>query len=66
MNNPNYYQIYEDPLTKDKLEGVARIKEIIRQDIGTVEKHKLILAYVEFKDDPGNEYIRTVDCNDKI
>lgn len=58
----NKYKIFSDPITKKDLEGVAKVKEVIRQDIAG----SLILAYVEFDNELGEEYIRTVDKKDKI
>jgi hypothetical protein len=55
------FYIFEDPITKKRCEGIARIVEIERSD-----NQNTILAIVEFFPDfgMGDFYLRTLDIND--
>jgi CHASE3 domain sensor protein len=55
------FKIYQDPITKQDFEGIATVTEIIRSN----KPDNLFMAYVLFDNDLENEYIRTVDYNDK-
>ena len=62
--NKNRYKVYQDPIEKNDFEGNCIILEILRQDIGTYDGNKFILADVRFDD--GFETVRTIDLKDKI
>lgn len=48
-------RVYEDPATENILEGVASLKRRIGRDLGPYERW-----LVEFHDEPGGEYERSV------
>jgi hypothetical protein len=47
-------EIYQDPLTRTKLEGVAVIRTVVKTDGG------MLSVKVEFVDDPGMLYRRQI------
>jgi hypothetical protein len=49
-------EIYQDPITQADLEGKALLVEEHRPDEGD----GLVMWVVEFEDEPGVEYIRTI------
>lgn len=54
-------RVYEDPITRLKAEGIARLIEPVKQDNGD-----LSIWIVEFAREPGEYYQRTVNKNDLI
>ena len=54
--------IYEDPITRLRREGEAKLIELVRENTGD----GLELWDVEFKDEPGQQFFRTVDVRDKV
>ena len=49
-------KIYQDPITKLDLEGLATLVEEYRPDVGDGRSMWTVI----FKDDPGREYLRTI------
>lgn len=52
--------IYQYPITRENEEGVAKIRKVISSD-----EHE-IQAMVEFLDEPGETYFRTIHRKDFI
>lgn len=49
--------IYQEPITGTRFEGKARLRERYRDD----KEDNLSLWWVEFVDEPGQQYLRTVN-----
>ena len=61
-NKKQIVTIYEDPITRLKPEGKAQLIELLREDTGD----RLELWEVEFLDEPGTTYTRTLVAIKKI
>ena len=61
-NKKQIITIYEDPITRLKPEGKAQLIELLREDTGD----RLELWEVEFLDEPGTTYTRTLVAIKKI
>jgi hypothetical protein len=49
--------VYQDPITRQDLEGEAQLVELYRPDEGD----GLSMWWVEFDDEPGQTYMRTIN-----
>ena len=55
-----YVAIYQQPITREDYEGIAKLVSQRREDTGD----GLSMWLVEFKSEPGATYLRTVNARD--
>lgn len=58
MQEGDKVQVYQNPVTRQNPEGEAKLVRLYRPDEGD----GLSMWWVEFDDEPGQEYMRTINC----
>lgn len=57
--------VYEDPITRKKAEGVARLIRLIDPDSGEWDNRLFQRWYVEFENSPGETFDRQIEVGYK-